>query len=107
MTQDNALLPEFTGGGYVEETGVSESESDITKRLKLLLKNPKNDPIPSLRSANAFQLKQETEMKENIRKEYFKRLRLTMKSKLNAKHESQAINTWVVPTARYSGGIIE
>ena len=53
MTQDNALLPEFTGGGYVEETGVSESESDRTKRLKLLLKNPKNDP-------NAFQLKQET-----------------------------------------------
>ena len=47
----------------VEETGVIESqiESDITKRLKLLLKNPKTDPIPSLRSADAFQLKQETE----------------------------------------------
>ena len=53
------------------------------------------------------QLKQETEMKKNIRKEYFKRLRTTLKSKLNAKHVSQAINTWVVPTARYSGGIIE
>ena len=30
-----------------------------------------------------------------------------MKSKLNAKHVSQAINTWVVPTVRYSAGIIE
>ena len=109
QSDDNVLLQEFTAGasGCVEDTHVSESASDIRKRLKLLLKNPKNDPIPSLRSANAFQLKQETEMKENIRKEYFKRLRLTMKSKLNAKHESQAINTWVVPTARYSGGIIE
>ena len=47
------------------------------------------------------------EMKENIRKEHFKRLRATLKSKLNAKHVSQAINTWVVPTVRYSAGIIE
>ena len=61
----NVLLQEFTAGasGYVEETGVIESEieSDITKRLKLLLKNPKTNPIPSLRSADAFLLKQETE----------------------------------------------
>ena len=98
---DNVLLQESTAGprGCVEDTHVSESASDIRKRLKLLLKNPKNDPIPSLISANAFRLKQETEMKENIRKEYFKRLRATLKSKLNAKHVSQAINSWVVPTA--------
>ena len=32
-------------------------------------------------------------MKENIRKEYFKRLRATLKSKLNPKHVSQVINT--------------
>ena len=31
-------------------------------------------------------------MKENIRKEYFKRFRATLKSKLNPKHVSQAIN---------------
>ena len=47
------------------------------------------------------------EMKENIRKEYFKRLRATLKSKLNAKHISQVINTWMVPAIRYSAGIIE
>ena len=60
---DDVLLQEFTAGasGCVEDTRVSESASDIKKRLKLLLKNPKNDPIPSLRSANAFRLKQEVE----------------------------------------------
>ena len=47
------------------------------------------------------------EMKENIRKKYFKRLRATLKSKLTAKHVFQAINTWVVPTGRYSAGIID
>ena len=45
-------------------------------------------------------------MRENIRKKFFKRLRATLKSKLNAKHVFQAINTWV-PTVRYSAGIIE
>ena len=44
-------------------------------------------------------------MKENIRKEYFKRLSAIMKSKLNAKHLFQAINAWVVPTFQYSAGI--
>ena len=46
-------------------------------------------------------------MKENIMKEYFKWLRATMKSKLNAKYVSQAINMWVVSTVRHSAGIIE
>ena len=36
------------------------------------------------------------EMKKNIRKEYFNKLRGTLKSKLNAKHVFQAINTWLV-----------
>ena len=47
------------------------------------------------------------EMKENIRKEYFKKLRATLNSKLNVKHVSQAINISVVPTVRYSAGIVE
>ena len=59
------MLQEFTVGAsdYLEDTGVieSKSKSDITKRQKLLLKNPKNNSVPSLRSANAFRLKQEKE----------------------------------------------
>ena len=63
VTQDNVLLEEFTAGasGCFQDTSVSESASDITKRLKQLLKNPKKDPILSRRSANVFRLKQETE----------------------------------------------
>ena len=52
QSDDNVFHQKFTAGtsGYVEDAGLieSESESDITKRLKLLLKNPQNDPIPSL-----------------------------------------------------------
>ena len=42
VTQDNLLLQEFTAlaSSYVEDNGVSESASDIAKRLKLLLNNP-------------------------------------------------------------------
>ena len=36
--------------------------------------------------------------KNKIRKEYFKRLRATLKSELNAKHVFQVINIYVVPT---------
>ena len=46
------------------------------------------------------------EIRENTRKEYFKILRATLKSKLNAKYVFQAINTRVMPTVRYSAGII-
>ena len=50
QSDDNVLHQKFTAGtsDYVEDAGLSESESDITKRLKLLLKTPQNDPIPSL-----------------------------------------------------------
>ena len=63
VTKDNVLLQELTARarGCVEVTGVSEIASDINKRLKLLLENPKNDPTPSVKSANAFRLKQEEE----------------------------------------------
>ena len=47
------------------------------------------------------------EMKENIRKEHFKMLRAILESKLNARHVFQATNLSVVPTVRYSAGIIE
>ena len=47
------------------------------------------------------------EMKKNIRKECLKRLKSTLKLKLNAKHVLQATNTWVVPNVRESAGINE
>ena len=61
MTQsdDNALLQKCTArvSYYVEDTGVTETDSGTTKGLKLLLKTSQRDP--SLQSFDAFQLKQE------------------------------------------------
>ena len=56
------LLQKFTARacGYVENTGVVESESGATKELKLLLKTSQKDP--SLQSLDTFQLKQEEDM---------------------------------------------
>ena len=45
-------------------------------------------------------------MKIQVTAEYKRRLRLILKSKLNAKNEIQAINTWAVALLRYGAGII-
>ena len=49
----------------------------------------------------------EDEMKMKFRKEYLRRLRLVLKSKLNGRNKFQAINTWAVALLRYGAGIIK
>ena len=46
-------------------------------------------------------------MKEKINKEYIKRLKAILKSKLNSGNIVKAINTWVVPVIRHSAGIVD
>ena len=48
----------------------------------------------------------EHEMKIKVTAEYKRRLRLTLKSKLNSKNKIQAINTWAVALLRDGAGII-
>ena len=48
----------------------------------------------------------EHEIKINVTAEYKRRLRLILKSKLNCKNKSQAINTWEIALLRYGAGII-
>ena len=48
----------------------------------------------------------EKEMKEKTIKEYKRRLRLVLKSKLNGKNKITAINTWAVAIFRYGAGIL-
>ena len=48
----------------------------------------------------------ENKMKIKVTAEYKRRLRLILKSKLNAKNKIQAINTWAVVQLRYVAGII-
>ena len=46
------------------------------------------------------------EMKK-IKKEYIKRLKEILKSKLNSENTVKAINTWAVPVIRYSASIVD
>ena len=46
-------------------------------------------------------------MKEKITKEYQRRQRLILKSKLNGRNKISAINTWVVAIFSYGAGIIQ
>ena len=46
-------------------------------------------------------------MKDNIRKEYLKRIKAILKSKLNSGNMVKAINTWAAPVIRYTAGIID
>ena len=45
-------------------------------------------------------------MKKRFAKEYKRRLKLVLKSKLNGKNKINAINTWAVSVLRYGVGII-
>ena len=47
------------------------------------------------------------EMKEKTIKEYKRRLRLVLKSKLNGKNKITAINAWAVAAFRYGAGILQ
>ena len=46
------------------------------------------------------------EMKEKIRKEYIKRLKAILKSKLSSGNAVKASNSWAVPIIRYTAGIV-
>ena len=45
-------------------------------------------------------------MKERIRKEYYRRVRLVLKTELNSKNRIEAINTLAIPVVQYSYNII-
>ena len=47
-----------------------------------------------------------TSIKEKIRKEYYRRIRLVLKTELNSKNRIEAINTLAVPFVQYSFNII-
>ena len=46
------------------------------------------------------------EMKLKVSKEYFRRLKKVLKSKLNGGNLVQGVNTWAVPLLRYSAAFI-
>ena len=46
-------------------------------------------------------------MKENFWREYLRRTKLIMKSRLNGRNKIIAINTWTVSLIRYGAGIVK
>ena len=49
----------------------------------------------------------ESTMKESFRKEYLRRTKAIMKSRLNGKNKIKAMNTWAVSLMRYGAGIVK
>ena len=53
-----------------------------------------------------FDSVKEKEMKEAFATEYFRRVKLVCKSKLNGKNKVNALNTWAISLMRYGAGIL-
>ena len=49
----------------------------------------------------------EKEMKDKLKREYLRRTRLILKSKLNGRNIIRAINTWAIPVLRYGAGLLK
>ena len=49
----------------------------------------------------------QAEMKEKIQKEYLRRTRKLLETKLNSRNLIKGIITWAVPLIRYSGPFLE
>ena len=50
---------------------------------------------------------QHAKMKERVRKEYYRRVRMVLKTELNATNRFEAINTLAIPVVTYSFNIID
>ena len=50
---------------------------------------------------------QHSKMKGKIRKEYYRRVRLILRTELNGRNKMEAINSLAVPVVQYSFGIID
>ena len=48
----------------------------------------------------------EQEMKDKFRNEYFRRVKLILNSKLNARNKIMALNTWAVSIMTYGNGML-
>ena len=49
----------------------------------------------------------QVEMKEKIKKEYLKRTRKLLETKLSCRNLNKGINTWAIPLVRYSGPFLK
>src|SRR5829696_4157364 len=52
-------------------------------------------------------LEKKEESKASVLKEYFRSLRLALRSELNAGNTVSAINAWAIPVVRYTAGVVD
>ena len=86
-------------GKLVESDGIQLPDDNEIKALK------EGEGYKYLGVIEADEMLQ-SQMKEKVRKEYLRRIRKLGKSKLKGRNLIQGINTWVVSTVSYAGGII-
>jgi len=53
-----------------------------------------------------FDFVKENDMIRNFQREYFRRARLVMRSRLNGRNKIRALNTWAISLLRYGAGIL-
>ena len=85
-------------GKIVRSTGVLLPDGKLMKAID-------DDGYKYLGILESDKIK-ENEMKLQFVKEYKRRVRLILKSKLNGKNKIKAINTWAVAVLRYGAGIL-
>ena len=111
----------IVSGDMQMKFGISKCATLIMKRGKVIqsegihlpgdknirsLKSEDNEGYKYLGVLEADDIKH-GEMKEKIQKEYFRRLKTILKSKLNGGNTIKAINTRAVSIVRYGAGIID
>ena len=97
---DKCAIMEMKSGKMVNTPGCKLPNESTIKGLNL------DDNYKYLGILEADDIKHE-EMKNNIKKEYFNRIRRILKSKLNAGNIVTAMNTWAISLIRYGAGIVK
>ena len=80
--------------------GIEQPNQDKIKSLA------ENETYEYLGSLEADTIKQ-SEIKEKIQKEYLRRTRKLLETKLNSRNLIKGINTWAVLLVRYSGPFLK
>ena len=86
-------------GKKIEDDGISMLDEQVIEDLG-------EESYKYLEILEADKIKME-EMKGKVRKEYYRRIRKVLESKLNGGNIIKAMNTWAVAAVRYTAGILD
>ena len=86
-------------GKKVEDAGIQMPDGQLIQDLG-------NESYKYLGVLEADKIKME-EMKNKVRKDYYRRIRKVLQSKLNGGNVIKAMNSWAVAAVRYTAGIVD